>query len=94
MALEGVVLNTTQHRLSVKNSLCQRIIVSTVAETFAKEAKLVGLFRELQSTPVRYHQKVHWFFSYACNAKFAAFWCFAAEQHVDGCFFANIDVSA
>ena len=28
----------------------------------------------------------------ACNAIFAALWCFTREQHVNGCFFANIDL--
>ena len=41
---------------------------------------------------VRCHKKFHWFFSYVCNPKFAAFWCFAAGQYVNGFFFANIDV--
>ena len=59
--VEGTTLH--MHRLY------QGIIDSTGTETFAKEPKLVKLFQELQSTPVR------------CNNK-----------HVNGCFFANIEL--
>ena len=63
-------------------------------EAFAKESWSVKLFPELKSMPVRCQKKVHWFISNVCNPKFAAFWCFATGQHihVNGCFFANIDV--
>ena len=64
----------------------QEIINSTKTKTFAKELKLVKLFRRLST---RCHKKV---FSHVCNAKCAPFWCFAARQHVNGCYFANIDV--
>ena len=56
---------------------------------FGKETS-VKLFREVKSVPVRYHKKVHWFFSHVCNPKFAAIQCFAAGQHVNRCFFAII----
>ena len=53
----------------------QGIIDSTGMQSFAKLAKSL---REIKSMPVRHHLKVHWFFSYVCNPKFSAFWCFAA----------------
>ena len=36
--------------------------------------------------------KVYWFFTFVCNPRFAAFWCFAAGQHVNGGSIAIIDV--
>ena len=39
----------------------------TGAETFAKEPKLVKLLREVKLTPVSYHHKIHWFYSYVRN---------------------------
>ena len=57
-----------------------------------KLSQVIELFRELKSTPVWYNKNVYWFFLYVCNPKFAAFWCFAMGQHVNGWFFANTDV--
>ena len=36
--------------------------------------------------------KVYWFFTFVCNPRFAAFWCFAAGQHVNGGSIAIIDL--
>ena len=58
----------------------QGIIDSTKMRIFAKEPKIVKLFQELKLTPVRCRKKVHWFFLYVCNAKFAAFLCIAAGR--------------
>ena len=57
---------------------------------FAKEPKLAKLLRELKSTPVRYYKKSTDFLVCLCvTAFFLCFGCFAAGQHVDGCFFVN-----
>ena len=72
--------------------LHQGIIVPTGTENLAKEPKFVTLFRKLKSPPLRCYKKSPLVFSYVCNTKFAAFCCFAAGQHVNGRFFANIDV--
>ena len=77
-------LRRTQLRLIMHYT--QGIIDSTGTETFAKGPKLETLFRELKSTPVRCHKNIHWLLSYVCNTKFPALWCFAAGQHVNGCF--------
>ena len=67
----------------VDNSTCVANIIKELwflqeQKLFAKEPKLVKLFRGLNSMPiVLCHKKVHFFFSYVCNAKFAKFWCFA-----------------
>ena len=90
LLLQFDCLRRTQLRLNIHYT--QGIIDPTGMETFEKGPKLETLFRELNSTPVRCHKNVHWIFSYVCNPKFPAFWCFAAGQHVNGCFLANIDV--
>ena len=60
-------------------------------ETFAKEHKLVKLFWELKSTPMMCHKKSAGFSSMFVTLNLL-FWWFAAKQHVNGCFFANIGV--
>ena len=63
----------------VKTCVTKELYILTGMETFAKEPELLKLLRELKSTPVRRYKnkKVHWFLSYVCNRKFAAFGCFA-----------------
>ena len=45
---------------------------------FCKKPQVGKLLRELKSAPMCVIKKVHWFLSYVCNRKFAAFGCFAA----------------
>ena len=60
----------------------QRIIVSTGMEAFAKEPKLVKLFSEPKSTPVRCHKKSPPVFS----IKFVMLDLLHFGQHVNGGF--------
>ena len=84
------IVNLWWGQLCNISSLKQGIIDSTGTKTFVKEAKLGKLLRELKSTPMSYHKKIHWLFSHVCNGKFAVFlvfccgitckWCLTSEK--------------
>ena len=62
-------------QLQARLDLQQEIIDYTGMEAFAKEPKFGKVLRELTSWC---YLKIHWFLSFVCNSKFAAFECFAA----------------
>ena len=61
-------------------------------ETFAKEPGFAKLLRRLKSTPVLNNKKVHWFFSYVCNCKFAVFWVLYCGMTYKWVLFPTIDL--
>ena len=61
-------------------------------ETFAKESELAKLLQRLKSTPELNNKKVHWFFSYVCNGKFAVFWVLYCGITAKRALFRTIDL--
>ena len=82
IALTVAILWTRLVVVSQGNQL--GIINCKGTETFAKEPKLANLLWELK--------KVHWFLSYVCNGKFAAFWVLFCRINCKWVLFPSIDL--